>query len=71
MHKHMLSCYCCVRLFVTLWTVACQVPPVACQGILQARILEWVAMPSSGVFLTQGSKLSLYVFCIDRWVLCH
>ena len=28
---------------VTLWTVACQV-----HGILQARILEWVAMPSSG-----------------------
>ena len=32
----------CVRLFVTLWTVAHQAP----LGILQARILEWVAMPS-------------------------
>ena len=33
-----------VRLFVTLWTVACQAP--LSMGILQA-ILEWVAMPSS------------------------
>ena len=33
----MLSRFSCVWLFVTLWTV----------GILQARILEWVAMPSS------------------------
>ena len=33
----------CVGLFATSWTVASQVPP----GILQARILEWVAMPSS------------------------
>ena len=30
---------------VTLWTVACQAP--LSMGILQARILEWVAMPSS------------------------
>ena len=35
----------CVQLFVTLWTVACQVP--LSMGILQVRILEWVAMPSS------------------------
>jgi len=30
---------------VTPWTVACQVP--LSLGILQLRILEWVAMPSS------------------------
>ena len=29
----------------TLWTVACQAP--LSMGILQARILEWVAVPSS------------------------
>ena len=39
-----------VQLFVTPWTVACQAP--LCQaplsmGILQARIQEWVAIPSS------------------------
>ena len=33
------------RLFVTPWTVARQAPLSV--GILQARILEWVAMPSS------------------------
>ena len=35
----------CVQLFVTPWTVACLAP--LSMGILQARILEWVAMPSS------------------------
>ena len=35
-----------VQLFVTPWTVAHQAP--LSMGILQARILEWVAMPSSG-----------------------
>ena len=40
-----LSLFSCVRLFVTLWTVACQAS--LSTGILQARILEWVAKPSS------------------------
>ena len=31
--------------FATPWTIACQVP--LSMGILQERILEWVAMPSS------------------------
>ena len=34
-----------VWLFATPWTVACQAP--LSMWILQARILEWVAMPSS------------------------
>ena len=34
-----------VKLFTTLWTVARQAP--LSMGILQARILEWAAMPSS------------------------
>ena len=33
-----------VQLFVTLWTIALQAP--LSMEILQARILEWVAMPS-------------------------
>ena len=33
------------RLFATPWTVALQAPLSV--GILQIRILEWVAMPSS------------------------
>ena len=39
-----LSC-CHVRLFVTPWTVAHQAP--LSLGMLQARMLEWVAMPFS------------------------
>ena len=42
------------RLFATPWTVAHQVPlPM---GILQARILEWVALFQE-IFPTQGSNL--------------
>ena len=41
----MLSRFSHVRQFVTLWTVAHQAYSV--HGILQARILEWVSMPSS------------------------
>ena len=53
----------------------CSPPGSSVHGILQARILEWVAISSSrGIFLTQGSNLLLLnVFCIGRWVLykCH
>ena len=56
-HALLLSC---VRLFVTPCTVACQAP--LSMGIFQAKILEWVAMPSS-----RGSSQSrdqIQVFCI-------
>ena len=42
---YVLSCFSHVWLFATLWTVGRQAPLSI--GILQARILEWVAMPSS------------------------
>ena len=48
-------------LFVTSWTVACLA--LVFMGILQARILEWVAMPSS-----RGSSQrrdQTYVSCIS------
>ena len=41
----MLSHFSHVQLFATPWTVARQAPQS--MGILQTRILEWVAMPSS------------------------
>ena len=41
----LLSRFSHVQLFVTPWTVACQAP--LSMEILQARILEWVARPSS------------------------
>ena len=44
-----------VQLSATPWTVAPQAP--LSMGILQARILEWVAMPSSWGFLwSQSAK---------------
>ena len=58
-----------VRLSVTLWTVSCQ---ALVYGILQVRILEWAAMPSSrrssrSRYWTQVS----YVSCIGMWILYH
>ena len=41
-------------LFVTPWTVARQAP--LSMGILQARILEWVAIPSPGSQTNPGIK---------------
>ena len=47
-----------VQLFETPWTVTHQAS--LSMGILQARILEWVAMPfSGGIFLTQESNPGL------------
>ena len=60
------SCACaqalsCVRVFATLWTVACQAP--LSMGIPKSRILEWVAMPHHAllqeIFSTQGSNSGL------------
>ena len=34
-------------------------------GFSKARTLEWVAMPSSSIFTTQGSNLSL--LCLLHW----
>ena len=45
-----LSCFSYVRLFATLWIVACQAP--LSMGILQARVLEWVVTPSSRIAIS-------------------
>ena len=41
-------------------------------GILQARILEWVAVPSSreSSWPRDGTHV-FYISCIWRWLLCH
>ena len=45
---------------------------VSVHGILQTRVLEQVAMPSSrGIFLTQGSNPHLLFTCTSRQVLYH
>ena len=48
---------------VTLWTVA--LPGSSVPGILQARILEWVAMPSSGDLHDPGIKPAS--LCLLHW----
>ena len=37
----------------------CSLPDSSVHGILQARILEWVAMQLQGIFPTQGLNLHL------------
>ena len=44
----------------------CSPPGSSVGGILQARILEWVAIPFQGIFLTQGSNQGLRC----RQILC-
>ena len=47
-------------------TMDCSQPGSSVHGILQARILKWVAIPSSrGIFLTQG--LNLHLLCLLHW----
>ena len=44
----------------------CSPPGSSIHGILQAGILEWVAMPSSrGIVPTQG--LNLHLLCLQYW----
>ena len=45
----------------------CSLPGSSVHGILLARILEWVAMPSSRESMDQ-THIS-YVSCIGKWVL--
>ena len=58
----MLSHFSRVQLLVTLWTVAPQAP--LSMGILQARILEWVVIPSFRGSSQPGDRISVsFVFC--------
>ena len=69
-HACMISRFSCVRLFVTLWIAACQAP--LSMGILQARLLEWAAMPSSRGSSQPRDQICIsFVPCIGRQVLYH
>ena len=63
-----LSHFCHVWLFVTPWTIACQAPLSVAS--LQARILEWVAMPfSMGSFWPRDwTRVSYYLL---HWQVDH
>ena len=53
-------------------TVDLSLPGSSVHGILQAKILEWVAMPSSrGSSPLRDQTGLFYVSCIDKWVLYH
>ena len=66
MYACMLSCFSHVQLFVTLWTVARQ---SSIHGILQERVLEWVALSSSRRSSRPGVKLVSLLSSALRWIL--
>ena len=59
----------CAQLLSHVWLcnpIEYSLPGSSVHGILQARILEWVAMPSfQGIFPIQGSNLHL--LCLLHW----
>ena len=68
-HTCMLSCFSHVWL---CGAMECSQPGSSVHRILQARILEWVAMPSSKCSSQPRDQTHIsYTFCIDRWVLYH
>jgi len=63
------SCFSCVQLFVTPWTVDLQ---ASVHGIFQARILEWMAISSSrGSSQPRDQTHISCVSCIGRQILYH
>ena len=69
MRAFVLSHFSCVQLIVTLWTAATR---LLVHGILQARILEWVTMPSSrGSSRPRHQTRISYLSCIGRQVLYY
>ena len=68
---------CCAKSLQSCSTLCdpmdCSLPGSSVHGILQARILEWVAAPfSRGIFLTQGSSPGLVrCRCCRHWCLSH
>ena len=49
----------------------CSLPGSSVHGILQARTLEWVTMPSSRESFQPRDQTRVSVFCNGRWVLYH
>ena len=48
----------------------CSPARLLCPWDSRGKMLEWVAMPSSGEdLLNQGPELQFYISCIGRWVL--
>ena len=71
--QHTVVHYVCTQLCTTLCDPAdCSPPASPVHGLLQARILEWVAIPfSKGSAQCRGQTHVSCVFCIGRWILYH
>ena len=80
--KHPTQCHisrlmlCCAKSLQSCLTLCkpmnCSPPGSSVHGILQARILEWAAMPSSrGYSWPRGWTCVSKVSCIGRQALCH
>ena len=65
----MLSCFGCVRLFETPWTVARQVP--LSMGYSRQEYWSGLHALLQGIFPIQGLNRVSYVSCIGRRVLYH
>ena len=66
----------CMLSFQWSWTLCdpmdCSLPGSSIHGILQARILEWVAMLSSRGSSQPRDPTSIFcISCIGRWILYH
>ena len=58
-HVCVLSHFSSVWLYVNLWAVACSLSDSSVHGILQARILELVAIPHPGIKATSLASPAL------------
>ena len=65
----MLSCFSHVQAFTTPWTVAPQAP--LSKRFSRQEYWSGLPFPSSGDFLTQGSKPYACISCIGRWIFHH
>ena len=75
MYTYVCACI-CASYFSHVWLLCdpmdCSPPGSSIHGVLQARTLEWVTMPSSrGSSQLRDRTHILYVSCIVRWVLYH
>ena len=73
-HPGVCACTKPLQSCLTLWNpMDCSLPGSSAHGILQARILEWVAMPSSRRLFWPRDRTRhvSYISCIGRWALYH
>ena len=71
----MVSAWVCAQSLLLCLTLCdaldCILPGSSLPGILQARILEWVARPPPGDLPDPRIEPASYVSCISRWGLYH